>query len=56
MGGSVIWLLLKINYQRILIKRSRQELSTDMVIHTGVPLKTTKLRSSPDLPSYLKQG
>jgi len=45
-GKSVIWLFLNINLSTtISMKRSRQELSIDMVIHWGI-LKITKLRSS----------
>jgi len=36
-GESVIWLFLKINISiTISMKRSRQELSIDMVIHWGI--------------------
>jgi len=49
-GKSAIWLFLKINISiTISMKRSRRELSIDMVIH--VYLK--KISSSPVLPSYL---
>jgi len=37
------------------MKGFRRELSIDMVIHRGI-LKITKLRSSPVLASYLKEG
>jgi len=37
------------------MERSHRELSIDIVIHRGI-LKDNQLRSSPVLPSYLKQG
>jgi len=37
------------------MKRSRRELSIDIVIHRGI-FKITKLRSCPALPLCLKQG
>jgi len=37
------------------MKRSRWELSIDMVIYRGI-FKNNQVRSFPVLPSYLKQG
>jgi len=55
-GECVIWIFLRINLSTTLpIKRSRPELSDDMVIHMGI-LKIAKLRHSLVLPSYLKHG
>jgi len=38
------------------MKRSRREISVNMVIQIRVSLKRTELRSSPVFPSYLKPG
>jgi len=56
-GFSVIWLFFKINLTtKISIKTPRRELSIDIWLFIDVSLKITKLRSSPVLPWYLKQG
>jgi len=57
-GKSVIWLFLKINLSTtISMKRSRRELSIDMVIHKKIfENNQITLLSSRVLPSYQKQG
>jgi len=53
-GESVVSVFFKINLSTTTsMTRSIRELSIDMVI--GMSLKVTKLRSSPVLPSNLKQ-
>jgi len=54
-GKCMVWLLVKINLSTTLsMKRSRRELSIDMVPHSGIYLKKNTLFSV--LPSYLRQG